>query len=117
MFFSKQLVVCCLNHGRKTKGGRGDGNGGKRLPNIFARGDTNAFVLPNFCTTQSQLVIKFSSLFFLPLEVSDNKLGVDGGHVPPTFSPGETVMLYLQLLYDTKSIFCHQVLLFYFFTT
>jgi len=47
-----------------------------------------AFVIPmlsspNFFTTQSQsFVIKFSSFIFLPLEVSDNKPGMDGRDKP-----------------------------------
>jgi len=42
----------------------------------------------------------------------------EGDTSTPTFLPGEggTLMfLYPQLLHDTKSIFCHQVQLFYFF--
>jgi len=38
---------------------------GTRPPNIFVRGDTNAFVSTNFCMTQSQSsVIKISAFIF-----------------------------------------------------
>jgi len=59
--------------------------------------------------------VQFFYYFLLP-EVSDNKLGVDGGTRLPTFSPrGHLCFCFPQLLPDAKSIFCHQVQFFCFF--
>jgi len=62
--------------------------GGWGNPCFFSRGggDTNAFVPPNFCITQSQSSdTKFSSVVFYP--------GRGVGRIPSFFSPGETLML------------------------
>jgi len=69
-------------------------------------------------TQRQSSVIKFSSLFFLPPEVIDSKLGVNGwgdaSSSPNIFATGTLMLSFQLLLHDTKLIFCHQVQ-FYFF--